>query len=203
MYADFIHTAEHLTDEELGKLIKHLFRYVNDLNPEAPDRATVLLFEPIKRQLKRDLESWGLAKVGKSMGGKLGMERRWGKKTITDDNIVIKSITEDNNVTKSVTGITVNVNDNVNVNVNEEEGTASNSVKVFKKPTLDEVKEYFILKGYSISTAEKAFNYYSESDWVDSHGNKIKNWKQKMISVWFKPENKEVDPAEKYRRIVR
>ena len=28
------------------------------------------------------------------------------------------------------------------------------------------------------------------SDWKDSKGNKVKNWKQKMQSVWFKDENK-------------
>jgi len=56
VYTDWISTFESLTDEEAGKLIKHFFQYVNDKNPEAPDRLTRLLFEPLKQTLKRDLK---------------------------------------------------------------------------------------------------------------------------------------------------
>ena len=35
----------------------------------------------------------------------------------------------------------------------------------------------------------KAYTYYSQADWTDRNGNKVKNWKQKMFSVWFKEEN--------------
>jgi hypothetical protein len=58
VYRDWIGTFDNLTDEEAGKLIKHFFRYVNDLNPESPDRLTTLLFEPIKQTLKRDLRKY-------------------------------------------------------------------------------------------------------------------------------------------------
>lgn len=55
VYVDWISIFDELSDDEAGKLIKHFFRYVNDRNPEAPDRLTKLLFEPIKQTLKRDL----------------------------------------------------------------------------------------------------------------------------------------------------
>jgi len=55
IYVDWINIFNELSNEEAGKLIKHFFMYVNDLNPEAPDRLTKLLFEPIKQTLKRDL----------------------------------------------------------------------------------------------------------------------------------------------------
>ena len=58
IYCDLIHTVDSLEDVEAGKLFKHLLRYVNDLNPEPPDRITRLLFEPIKQSLKRDLRKW-------------------------------------------------------------------------------------------------------------------------------------------------
>lgn len=62
----------------------------------------------------------------------------------------------------------------------------------FKKPTLDDVKKYFSDNGYSETAAEKAFNYYDVANWFDSKGSPILNWKQKMINVWFKEENKAV-----------
>lgn len=62
--------------------------------------------------------------------------------------------------------------------------------KTFKPPTKDEVLNYFDEKGYVKDQALKAFNYYDVADWKDARGNKVKNWKQKMIAVWFKPEFK-------------
>lgn len=59
-----------------------------------------------------------------------------------------------------------------------------------KNISIDEVKEYFKKNGYSTESAIKFFNYYSVAKWEDSNGKKLKNWKQKAISVWFKPENK-------------
>lgn len=57
LYTDLLHTFEGLDDQEAGKLIKHLLRYVNDMNPEAPDKLIKIAFEPIKQMLKRDLKS--------------------------------------------------------------------------------------------------------------------------------------------------
>ena len=57
-------------------------------------------------------------------------------------------------------------------------------------PNLDQVKSYFIENGYSEQSAVKAFNYYSVAGWKDSNGKQVRNWKQKMQSVWFKDENK-------------
>jgi len=60
----------------------------------------------------------------------------------------------------------------------------------FSPPLLDEVIQYFSEKGFSAEIAKKAFEYYSLADWKDSKGNKVKNWKQKMLAVWMKEENK-------------
>lgn len=58
LYKDMISSFEKLTNEEAGKLIKHIFRYVNCLNPITEDRITELMFEPIKQTLERDLDNW-------------------------------------------------------------------------------------------------------------------------------------------------
>jgi biotin operon repressor len=62
--------------------------------------------------------------------------------------------------------------------------------KVFIPPTIFELKQYFKENGYNEQSAEKMFNYYDVANWHDAKGNKIKNWKQKAQSVWFKDENK-------------
>ena len=65
-------------------------------------------------------------------------------------------------------------------------------------PTLEEVRNYFDENGYEPDVGERAFHLYNTSlednpkrkYWRDSRDNMIKNWKMKMRSVWFKPENK-------------
>lgn len=62
--------------------------------------------------------------------------------------------------------------------------------KEFTPPTLEEVKEYFKSRNLLESTAQRFYDYYTTGCWKDGKGDKIKNWKQKVISVWDKPENK-------------
>ncbi len=53
-YCDWLEVFENLEDDEAGRLAKHLFKYVNDLDPTS-DRLTEMLFIQIKQSLKRDL----------------------------------------------------------------------------------------------------------------------------------------------------
>jgi len=61
--------------------------------------------------------------------------------------------------------------------------------KVFTAPSSLDVESFFFENGFTKESGKKAYLYYSEGDWTDSKGNKVLNWKQKMRSVWFKPEN--------------
>lgn len=58
LYADQQSIFSKLPDDVAGKLIKHIFSYVNDENPETDDLILNIAFEPIKLQLKRDLEKY-------------------------------------------------------------------------------------------------------------------------------------------------
>lgn len=77
-------------------------------------------------------------------------------------------------------------NENVNEDIDKNKGEKGK----FKPPKLNDVKDYFKSNGYTEEAAIKYFNYYDVAKWVDSKGNKIKNWKQKAQGVWFKEENK-------------
>lgn len=62
--------------------------------------------------------------------------------------------------------------------------------KPFKKPTIQEVREFFNENGYDPDFGETRWHYYNDADWFDSKGSPVLNWKQKMRSVWFKDEHK-------------
>ena len=79
LYCDLIHTVEKLTEEQAGKLFKHVLQYVNDLDPITDDLITQICFEPIRQNLKRDLRKYEKTREKRSEAGKKGMEKRWGK----------------------------------------------------------------------------------------------------------------------------
>jgi len=65
-------------------------------------------------------------------------------------------------------------------------------VKKFTPPTPDEITKYGIEKGFNLN-GKKISDYYTSADsnkWIDAKGNIIKNWKQKVLGVWCKDENK-------------
>ena len=59
----------------------------------------------------------------------------------------------------------------------------------YVKPTLSEVEDYFLEKGSTVERARQAYEYYDTGNWTDSKGNKVKNWKQKMLMNWINNTN--------------
>lgn len=57
----------------------------------------------------------------------------------------------------------------------------NSSKRKFVPPTLEEVQQYITKKGYDVN-AQKFFDYFIESGWIDSKGNPVRNWKQKIIT---------------------
>lgn len=53
--------------------------------------------------------------------------------------------------------------------------------KHFISPSLDEVREYCKHRNSSVD-AERFFDYFEASGWIDSKGNPVRNWKQKVIT---------------------
>lgn len=100
LYCDIIHTIEKLSDEQAGKLLKHILRYVNDQDPIAEDVLTEIAFEPIKQNLKRDLVKYEEIKEKRSEAGKTGANKRW--QNIANDskriNDIAKIAVNDNDI---------------------------------------------------------------------------------------------------------
>lgn len=144
-YCDWENQLDLLSDEEAGKLFRHLLAYVNDRNPEFSnsDRILKMAFEPIRLQLKRDLDKYEEVKkkrseAGRSGGLKSGVSRSKTEQTEANEanasqnqpNEAIGSFAKKNEANEAVT-----VNDNVNVNDNvillEKETKEENLIKEF------------------------------------------------------------------------
>lgn len=107
LYSDQKELFEALTDEQSGKLIKHIFQYVNDENPTLDDPILKIAFITIKSILKRDLNKWEKQIKQRSEAGKKSAESRKRNATAVNENQ--RALTDNVNVN-------VNVNDNVNEN---------------------------------------------------------------------------------------
>jgi hypothetical protein len=103
LYVDQKDLFNKLPDEIAGKLIKHIYSYVSDENPESEDLIVNIAFEPIKQQLKRDLKLFEEKRIKRSEAGLAGANKRW------------QEMANDSKRINDIAKIAVNDNDNVNV----------------------------------------------------------------------------------------
>jgi uncharacterized phage protein (TIGR02220 family) len=146
LYADLKHTVDKLPDDKAGELFKLILSYVNDENPETEDLLLSIAFEPIKRQLKRDLEAYEGVKETYSIKGKEGNLKRWNEDIYNDykkGNHTLEqalSIAEHRKASppdkKASPPIgLIAVNDTVNVTVNDINIDWDSLISVFNKIT--------------------------------------------------------------------
>lgn len=171
IYRDWVDYFEPLTDEEAGKLIKHLLRYTDDQNPVG-DRMTELLFIPLKKTLKRDLKEWeAICEKNRSNGMNGGRPKT--KPTETQNNPTVILETQNNPI------IDIDI-DNKIIDIVKEDSMLVKTASPYAKkiiPTLDEVIEYLVLeKNESQNEAEKFFDYYQANGWRVGK-NPMKDWK--------------------------
>ena len=106
LYTDQREVFDELSDQDAGRLIKHIFSYVNDENPSTDDLLLKVAFLPIKTQLKRDLKMWDEKKIQRSEAGRKG--------GIAKSSNAKKSLAKPSTATNSVANLAVNGNVNVN-----------------------------------------------------------------------------------------
>jgi hypothetical protein len=123
-------------------------------------------------RVKRNIEIRNINSANKSKAGKISAEMR---KKATGVEQVLTGVQQ--NPTKERKG--------------KERKEKKNKDIIY--PSSLEVENYFFENGYKREAGKKAFNYYSTGNWIDSKGNKVRNWKQKMQAIWFKDENKIID----------
>lgn len=182
LYADLIHTVNQLPSDKAGELFKHILRYVNDENPVTEDVIIKIAFEPVKQQLKRDLDRWNNTIKGRSKAGKASAEARKKKK---EKEQKASNPSNVKFVQQNSTNPTVTVNDTVNVNVTVID--ILERKKVFRQSIKDFVK--------SNPNKYPKQLYIDFEDYWSEHGpgdKKMRYEKEKSfglsrrLSTWFK-----------------
>ena len=175
MYADWLKSVEILDDAEAGRLLKHILRYVNDLNPEEPDRITQISFSPIQQQLKRDLKRWEEFRGKQAKNGKLG------GRPVTQNNPNNPGLN-----LETQKSLTVTVTDTVNATVTEIPKTAVRENVFLKQKELEKLQMQFSpedlnwmldkLSAYKLSKGVKyKSDYGAINSWVTERLKEEKN----------------------------
>ena len=100
MYLDYEEQFELLSDEQVGQLMRAIFKYEKTgIIPELEGMLKIA-FSFIKTQLDRDREKWKEEKHKRSEAGKRGMANRWKD---NNDNNVITNNNNDNNLKNNIT----------------------------------------------------------------------------------------------------
>jgi hypothetical protein len=162
LYTDQSGVFNQLPDEIAGKLIKHIFAYVNDENPISDDLIINIAFEPIKQSLKRDLKRYEEYVDKQSVNGAKGGRPKKANETQITQPFFDKPKKADS----------VSVSDSVNVN----------DINIFN--------EFWDLynKKLNRELSEKAFKKIKESEYdlIKNHiPNFVKQFKDKQFQPYF------------------
>lgn len=122
-------------------------------------------------ELRNKLIEAGLIEYRK---GKKGSPNQYKIKTFN-----LKVQTEVETVVKSVVKTEVQTVDIDKLNKTKQKRKSKE--KEFIAPSLEEVQKYVLEKKLNVN-AEKFYNYFTEGNWIDSKGNEVKNWKQKLLT---------------------
>lgn len=118
-YADWKETFDALSDEKAGQLIKHIFAYVNDENPESEDMLINAVFASIKQTLKRDLRKWEKQYTQRVAAGKKSAQVRKHNSTVvngrsvssTDSVSVSVSVSDKKDIYRSFAHLSMSLNE--------------------------------------------------------------------------------------------
>lgn len=171
LYCDQQGVFNMLPDEQAGKLIKHIFAYVNDENPESEDLLLTIAFEAIKTQLKRDLKKYESYIDKQKENGKKGGRPK--TQPFLDETQKTQAFFQK---PKKADNVNVNVNESVIIKENIKEKPLR-----FTPPTADEVKAYMLEQGMD-DLSQKWLAFYEAKGWLIGK-NKMKDWKA-AVRTW-------------------
>lgn len=167
LYSDYQELFSELSDADAGKLIKHIFAYVNDENPICEEQIINISFIPIKLQLKRDLKKFEQIKEKRSEIGRIGGLKSAEQRTKSNQNEAKQPI---------ATFAQANQADNDNVTVTVTDTVKKNNIDDRKLKFADTLKPF--IEKYGRDMVKDFYLYWTEPN---KSGTKFK---QELLKTW-------------------
>lgn len=173
-----------LDNEQTGILFKSVFEIVTNGKPLEMDGMTRVAFATIEDYLEKDFEAYqNKCEVNRKNGAKGGRPKGSNKKPKETEKT--KRFSKKPNVTQKNIDIDSDIDTDIDTDIDKNIGAKHATKKTssrFEPPTVEEVREYIELKGYSMDP-EDFHDYYSASGWTLSNGRKMKDWKA-AVNRW-------------------
>ena len=178
LYRGYGEIFEALDDRDAGQLVKHLFRYVNDENPETKNALVNISFIPIKQQLKRDLIKWVAKQEQRKEAGRISAEKR---RLIREQSLKISEKTIKNALT-NVSDLSIsstvygNGNGNGNGNVSSKDDVVKSIVDLKKDYLKDDQLITAVCENNNISPVNLKKMLTKFNKHLKENGVKVKPW---------------------------
>ena len=173
LYKSFHEPIKNLTLEEKGLLFDAIFNYQNGVIIENLPIQVGMAFAFFKNQFDLDNIKYKETCSKNSDNVRLRWER---EKSIQANSTEYDRIRPNTNYTDKDKDKDKEIGKD-----KEKELKRIKEYKSFTIPTLQEIQNYCKERNNQIDPA-KFFDYYNAGNWSDAKGNKIKNWKQKIIT---------------------
>lgn len=168
LYLDQRGIFDQLPDEYAGKLIKHIYAYVHDEDPETEDLILKMAFEGIKMALKRDLKKYETYLEKQRVNGAKG-----GRPNKPKETEKTQAFFQEPKKPDSVS-VSVSVSDSESDNEKVKR-------KKFVPPTLEQCIEYAHKRGFNEQFAQKFYDTGLKTGWVVGKAKTpMKNWEAAM-----------------------
>lgn len=184
-YLEYGEKLSRLTDEQLGKLMRALIAYkqYGDIC-ESGDVVVDMAFDFIRVDIDKQSEKYRQKAEAGRKGGSTNKQNE-ADESKTKQNEAEASRTKQNEAEKEK-DIEKEKEKEIEIEIENdiERESTPNGVRKrarFVPPTLEEVRAYCNERGSSVDPV-RFFEYFDSGGWTDSRGQKVKNWKQKLIT---------------------
>lgn len=188
---EYLEEMSALNDAEFGRLVRSLLAYSKEGTPIALCGNERFYAVRVMTREDRYQESYLKASEDRSAAGKAGANARWGGKNAN----ACDGMRTHANACEGMRSDGKNGNTETETETNTETETKrkreSKARARFVPPTLEEVKAYCRERNSAVDPVQ-FYEYFTadpERQWIDSKGQKVVNWKQKLIT-WEKYQGK-------------
>ena len=193
LFNDTEKVFEMLTDEEAGKLIKHLFSYVNDKESKLNDRLLEVAFEPIRLQLERDKKRYeSVCERNRENGLKGGRPRK--KRNPNNPVGLLETQNNPKEPKKADTDTDTDTDTDNKEKTNKKEVEFRESIKPFIEKYGKDICNNFFLYWTEPNKSKTKLRYELEKTWDVSR--RLANWANRDKT--FNTKNSEKDKSNVY-----
>ena len=179
-YHSYFKKCEKLTDQELGRLFRALLKYSTTGERQELAGRESIAFDFIADDIDRAKDNY----ADQCEKNRKNIQKRYNNEPTTEYD----RIRPNTNVYETYQSESESENKDEYKSDNKKENAKRKSA-AFSPPTLEEVKAYCRERNSNVD-AKHFYDYFSTPNdkgetWIDSKGQKVKNWKQKLLT-WEK-----------------